>query len=155
MSYSKSFVKVRLIHSKTIKKCYFSWDGPYIFMRWVTRSRLWKYAWPFPKPLKMFVLAETVLTFVWDELYSKLFVKIRLIHSQTIKIFDFCWDGAYIFKSVSYLKLFVKVHLTHSRTIEISHFCWDGHYIFNEMSYPKPFVKSTLDPVPTHHNLWF
>ena len=49
-----------------------------------------------PGPLKYLILAETVLTCSWRELL-KIICKSDLPCSRTIGIFDFSWDGPYIF----------------------------------------------------------
>ena len=69
MSYSKSFVKVCLTLSKTIKNVHFSWGGPYICMRWAILKAVCKNTFDsFPNHQNLWFLLRRCLHFQVSEL---------------------------------------------------------------------------------------
>jgi hypothetical protein len=68
--YLKSFAKVCMMHSTTIKIHGYSWDGADIVMDDAICHRLQTYAWPTARPSRAMIIAETVLTLSWVMLFK-------------------------------------------------------------------------------------
>jgi len=57
--------------------------------------RLQQVEWSIPGPFKFMIIAEAVLT-CQGQCSVKLFVKVNMTYSRTIKIYDYSWDDAWI-----------------------------------------------------------